>query len=163
MLPEIERLDIDLAEIQDIDARVIVKHKLEQALGYKEGQFIVEDTALYMEALNHVLPGPLIKWFMKAVGPEGLYDIAKGAGKYGAQGRAIFGYARSPQDIHFFEGSIAGKIVPPTSDSGFGWDPVFRPDGFDKSFAEMSLEEKNAISHRGLAIKKLKDFLESGV
>ena len=42
----------------------------------------------------------------------------------------------------------------------FGWDPVFMPDGFDKTFAEISAEEKNAVSHRGRALLLVKDFLE---
>lgn len=61
-----------------------------------------------------------------------------------------------------FEGIVNGRI---TSDlhgsNGFGYDPVFMPDGFSKTFAEMSLEEKNSISHRKIALKKLLDFLET--
>ena len=45
--------------------------------------------------------------------------------------------------------------------NGFGYDPVFMPDGFSKTFAEMSAEEKNSISHRKIALKKLLDFLET--
>lgn len=59
-----------------------------------------------------------------------------------------------------FEGVVEGRItVTPRGDKGFGYDPVFRPDGFDRTFAEMELEEKNRISHRGMAIKALTDYL----
>lgn len=59
-----------------------------------------------------------------------------------------------------FEGSVDGKISESLSgESGFGYDPVFVPDGFDLSFAEMSAEEKNKISHRGRAMKKLGEYL----
>ncbi len=60
----------------------------------------------------------------------------------------------------FFEGRIDGTIIEtPRGAAGFGYDPVFVPDGYDKTFAEMDESEKNRISHRGLAISKLLDFL----
>ena len=63
---------------------------------------------------------------------------------------------------YLFDGIINGKIaIEKQGDKGFGYDPIFIPDGFDKSFAEMPLEEKNKISHRALAIKKIADFLNS--
>jgi XTP/dITP diphosphohydrolase len=61
---------------------------------------------------------------------------------------------------HFFEGTVAGTIRTELSGSeGFGYDPIFQPDGFDITFAEMTLAQKNAISHRGRAVEKLIDFL----
>jgi XTP/dITP diphosphohydrolase len=61
-----------------------------------------------------------------------------------------------------FEGTVNGLILEEKSGkSGFGYDPVFVPDGFDKTFAELSITEKNLISHRGKAIQKLKAFLEN--
>jgi XTP/dITP diphosphohydrolase len=60
-----------------------------------------------------------------------------------------------------FEGSVEGSILSERRGaSGFGYDPVFLPDGHVKTFAEMSLEEKNRISHRALALQKMIDFLE---
>ncbi|MGL5233977.1 MAG: RdgB/HAM1 family non-canonical purine NTP pyrophosphatase [Empedobacter falsenii] len=61
---------------------------------------------------------------------------------------------------YFFEGRVNGTIATEImGDNGFGYDPIFIPDGFSKSFAQMSPEEKNAISHRGKAVEKLNDFL----
>ena len=63
-------------------------------------------------------------------------------------------------ECYFFEGIIKGKIaLTPTGESGFGYDPVFIPEGYDRSFAELTSEEKNSISHRALAVKKLNDYL----
>jgi len=63
---------------------------------------------------------------------------------------------------YIFEGSVNGKIAEiPMGTEGFGYDPVFVPDGDVRSFAQMSLEEKNAFSHRSEAVKKLKTFLEA--
>lgn len=61
---------------------------------------------------------------------------------------------------YFFEGRVNGTIATEImGDNGFGYDPIFIPNGFSKSFAQMSPEEKNAISHRGKAVEKLNDFL----
>lgn len=61
---------------------------------------------------------------------------------------------------YFFEGRVNGTIATEIrGNNGFGYDPIFIPDGFSKSFAQMTPEEKNAISHRGKAIGKLNDFL----
>lgn len=63
---------------------------------------------------------------------------------------------------YLFEGRVDGEILTaPQGIAGFGYDPVFRPEGFDKSFAEMTMEEKNNISHRGRATRKLCEFLKS--
>jgi len=60
-----------------------------------------------------------------------------------------------------FEGICEGYILEEKHGSeGFGYDPIFKPAGFDKTFAEMSLAEKSEISHRGLAVKKLVEFLK---
>lgn len=66
------------------------------------------------------------------------------------------------EDTHFFEGRIDGQITEePSGSAGFGYDPVFRPDGYDVTFAEMSDDDKNAISHRGRATRQLIDYLNS--
>lgn len=62
---------------------------------------------------------------------------------------------------HFFEGEIKGQIIhEKRGEKGFGYDPIFMPDGYDRTFAEMTAEEKNAISHRKIALSKLAEFLE---
>lgn len=62
---------------------------------------------------------------------------------------------------HFFEGTIEGKIISNRKgEKGFGYDPIFIPNGYDKTFAEMTAEEKNAISHRAIAVAKMADFLK---
>lgn len=60
-----------------------------------------------------------------------------------------------------FVGRCSGVIVPPRGDSGFGWDPIFQPDGKETTFAEMREDEKNEISHRSKALLSFREYLEN--
>ena len=158
ILGDVEQLDLDLPEIQEIDAHEIIRNKLEVARTHQQGAFIVEDTSLYFIALNG-LPGPLIKWFLKTVGNEGLFKMAESLGDFGAEARTIVGYSDGSGEVKFAEGIVKGKIVSPRGETNFGWDPIFQPEGYEQTFAEMSQEEKNKISMRRLALEKLQEFL----
>ncbi len=61
----------------------------------------------------------------------------------------------------YFEGKVEGDLLrEPRGSNGFGYDPIFRPQGDARSYAELSADEKNAVSHRGLAIRQLQEFLQ---
>ncbi|MCF8257094.1 MAG: RdgB/HAM1 family non-canonical purine NTP pyrophosphatase [Flavobacteriales bacterium] len=63
---------------------------------------------------------------------------------------------------YFFDGEVNGELLTErVGGKGFGYDPVFRPEGFHETFAQMSLDQKNTISHRGIAVQRLVDFLVS--
>lgn len=160
LLPEIEQLDIDLPEIQELDPKIIIKTKLKEALAHHPGEFIVEDTSLYLDCLND-LPGPLIKWFLQTLGTRGLWELTKKFNNFQAEAKTIIGYANTKNDIHFFAGSVCGTIVEPKTTSSFGWDPIFRPHGASRVFAAMTKEEKNGLSMRGKTVEKLKNFLKN--
>ncbi len=159
ILGKVEALDIDLPEIQELDAHKIIQAKLEEAQKHQAGEFIVEDTSLYFEAMDG-LPGPLIKWFMKTVGNDGLYKISEAFGNFNAEAKTIIGYSDADGKVEFFEGSIKGAIVSPRGE-GFGWDPIFQPEGYSKTFGELSAEEKNSFSMRKIATEKLKEHLKN--
>ena len=85
----------------------------------------------------------------------------EGAADRRARFRTVIALLLDGQEYRF-EGVVEGRIIDrETGGEGFGYDPLFVPDGFDKTFAEMSAEEKNAVSHRGRAVRKLADFLLS--
>ncbi len=156
---EVEQKKIDLVEIQSLDPKEIIEHKLKEAQNFVKGEFFVEDVSVYLDAMNS-FPGPLIKWLLGAVLREGIYDICKAKNNFGARAIAIIGYFNGKEN-RFFQGEIKGKVVFPRGESNFGWDPIFQPDGHEKTFAEMTKKEKNKISHRGIAVKKFKEFLEA--
>lgn len=159
VLGDIEMLPIDLPEIQDLDPHAIIKAKLQAAFEHHQGPMIVDDVGVYLDCLDG-FPGPLIKWYLKALGTEKIVQICEKLGNTRATIKAIVGYANNPNEIRFFEGEVHGKIVMPRGDKGFGFDPIFLPDGYSETYSEMSPETKNQISHRGLALKKLKLYLD---
>lgn len=82
-----------------------------------------------------------------------------------AYAQCIFSFHKndgSTEKPRVFVGRCPGTIVEARGETRFGWDPIFQPDGFDKTFAEISAEEKNAISHRYKALCALREFLRNG-
>ncbi|NCN86842.1 non-canonical purine NTP pyrophosphatase [archaeon] len=161
LLPYVKQMNLGLPEIQENNSKKIIEEKLKTAHKlYPNLEFIVDDTSLYFDALNG-LPGPLIKWFLEKNSLKELYNICDKLKNYNAQAKTIIGYKTKEGKHYFFEGLIEGKIVSPTIDNYFSWDAIFKPNGYELSFAEMTLEEKNKISMRKKAIEKLKEFLEN--
>lgn len=86
--------------------------------------------------------------------------LMKGVENREARFRTVVALIRGGK-TDYFEGKIEGRIAEiPTGNAGFGYDPIFVPEGYSESFAELSLDEKNKISHRARAVQKLADFLK---
>ncbi len=122
-----------------------------------------DDTGLEVEALNGE-PGV---YSARYAGEENdaakntakLLRELKGTSNRKAQFRTVISLIQDGKEFQF-EGIVKGKITTEKSGAkGFGYDPVFIPDGYTQTFAEMSIEEKNIISHRAIASRKLADFL----
>jgi inosine triphosphate pyrophosphatase len=160
IIPELEQLQLNLPEIQEIDAHKIVATKLKVAMEYHKGPLMVEDTSLYLECLGG-LPGPLVKWFEQTMHAEGIAKMAIALGDARATARTLIGYADERGNIHFFEGMIEGTLVLPRVPTDFGWNNIFMPNGYDLTFEEISKEEKNKISMRGIAARNLKAYLDA--
>ena len=152
----VEGVEMDLPEIQSLDPQEIITEKLNEAVKEKEGEYFVEDTALYLDCLNG-FPGPLIKWFLERLGNKGIYSLVSKYENHNVVAKTVIGYSNG-KDIHFFVGEIKGKIVAPRGETTFGWDPIFEVNG--KTFAEISAFEKNKISMRKNALMKFKEFLD---
>eukprot|EP00672_Neobodo_designis_P019070 CAMPEP_0174828270 /NCGR_PEP_ID=MMETSP1114-20130205/1228_1 /TAXON_ID=312471 /ORGANISM="Neobodo designis, Strain CCAP 1951/1" /LENGTH=204 /DNA_ID=CAMNT_0016061983 /DNA_START=53 /DNA_END=667 /DNA_ORIENTATION=+ len=154
----VDAVKVDLPELQG-DPLEVAKEKAVTAFATLQRPCMVEDTSLCFHALND-LPGPYIKWFLDKCGHEGLNKMLDGFEDRGAHAMCIFTVAESADkaDVKCYVGRCEGTIVRPRGPGGFGWDPVFCPkEGPEgKTFAEMSADEKNAISHRKRALDALK-------
>ncbi|MGM5481938.1 MAG: RdgB/HAM1 family non-canonical purine NTP pyrophosphatase [Nanobdellota archaeon] len=149
--------NLNLVEIQG-SSDEIIKRKLADAKHAFGGGVFVEDTALVLDSLKG-LPGPYIKDFLKNISLEGLYKLANIYNNPKAIAQCFVGYIDKSGTTHIFKGETKGTIVKPRVKSNFGWDPIFLPDGFEKTFSEMSSNEKNMVSHRKKAFEKFRDFL----
>ena len=154
IIPELEHLKLDLDEIQSLDPREVIEHKLAQAASQHDGEFIVEDTSLQLTCLQG-LPGTFVKWFEQTIGIDGLAALAMKHEDRSAIAHVTIGYRNAAGEIHYFTGELEGDIVPPRGANKFGWNTIFQPVGERRTFAEMTIEEKNHISMRAIAARKL--------
>jgi inosine triphosphate pyrophosphatase len=151
---------LDLPEIQG-EAEEIARDKCQRAVDIIQGPVVIEDTSIGFDALNG-LPGPYIKWFLEKIGINGLVQMLNGFENKGATGRCICAYCPGPgQEIKLFIGDSHGTIVEPRGSRLFGFDPIFQPDGYDQTYGELPTEVKNDISHRSMAFKKFRTYLET--
>ncbi|KJH50833.1 non-canonical purine NTP pyrophosphatase, RdgB/HAM1 family [Dictyocaulus viviparus] len=139
----------------------VAERKAKEAAKHVKGPVLVEDTSLCFNALGG-LPGVYVKWFLKKLGPSGLYQMLAGFDDKSAYAQCIFAFTEGEeQPVHIFRGRCLGNIVYPRGTTDFGWDPCFQPQGFLETFAEMSKETKNKISHRAKALELVKKFFEN--
>jgi len=153
---DVENIHIDLPELQGEPKDIIVE-KARLAATHIQGPFFVEDVSVCLDALNG-LPGPYIKDFLKKLGAKGVYDLVANYNNCSAKAICSIAYYKD-EEIKVFEGVIKGDIVSPRGKNHFGFDPIFQPEGSRKTFAEMTPGEKNSISHRRIALKKLNLYL----
>jgi len=166
VLPEVQGWDFDLPEIQHTDARRVIEAKLLEAARLSQHpRLLVEDTSLYLDAF-HGLPGPLTKWFIQpdSLGLEDLAQLALKRGQSGAQATTWLGLLERQANgiqLRFFSGTVPGEVVLPQGSGGFGWDPIFRPQGASQTFAQMDASTKQRHSMRSLALQALQSALQA--
>ena len=154
---------LDIPEIQSMRLEEIGEFKTKTALSIADeveqyDAVMTDDTALSCAALNG-LPGPLIKWFLESIGADGLHNLVKDKNDECTAGCLLtIGLTKTSELVQFL-GQAHGKIVASRGNSGFGWDKIFLPQGHQRTYGQMSPEEKNIISHRALAVQKLRSWI----
>lgn len=162
-----EGVALDLPEIQSLDLREVLRAKGAEAWRRLERPLVVEETGFEIDAFGG-FPGPLVKWMLEAMGPEGMARAALALAERtaeregvppGAAARCMVLYRDGEREV-VGEGVARGILVlPPRGDGGFGWDPVFVPDGEERTFGELTGPEKDRIGHRGKAWRDLRKKL----
>lgn len=141
----------ELTEVQALDVADVVTRKAEEAYAKIGTPVLVDDTGLTLHAWNG-LPGALVKWFLDTVGTHGILQMAAGVNDRSATVTTALGYADAT-GVQVYAGTVHGQLsTTERGDSGFGYDCIFIPDGSNQTFAEMTPQHKNAISHRRRAV-----------
>lgn len=158
----VEHVALDLPEIQALAVQEVVRAKVLTAFARVGRPVVVEDTGLYVDALRG-LPGALVRWFLGTIGAAGICDLIPPEADRAAHARTAVAFCAG-EEVEIFVGETAGTIaLAPSGANGFGWDPIFRPLGAARTFAEMTMAEKMTSSMRRRALEQLRDRLASSV
>ncbi len=145
-------VEVELVEPQADSLREIVRAKVRQAYLAVKKPVIADDSGLFIPALRG-FPGPYSSFVMKTVGNEGILRLLEGKDR-GAEFVCAAGYFDGREEV-VVEGKVAGKIADSVRGrGGFGFDPIFIPCGYEKTFAE-DPETKQKLSHRAVAFTSL--------
>lgn len=146
-------------EIQSDSFEEIVLSAIETALKEYAFSIIVEDAGLLVKELNN-FPGPYSSYVFNTIGNRGIIKLLKGSKEREAEFRSVVAFGNPKCQCICFTGSVSGYISNTERGThGFGFDPIFIPfEGDGKTLSEMTIEEKNLISHRSISLKKFANW-----
>lgn len=155
-------LRVKTLEVQSDSLEEIAKASVMEAFRKCNLPVIVEDAGLFVEALNG-FPGPYAAYVYKTIGNKGLLQLMeKIENRRAVFQSAIAYYSADLKSPICFKGEVVGEITRKertvNNSSGFGFDPVFQPVNITKTFAEMTIKEKNKYSHRAKALRKFAEW-----
>ena len=156
----VQHQKLEVHEIQSLNLEEVAIHKAQEAYKIVHSPVMVEDTSLVFNALGS-LPGTLVKWFLNALGNDGLARLLHGYNERFATARACFALY-DETGVQTFMGEMEGTIaLEPKGERGFGWDPIFIPKGYTETWGEMSADTQKETSMRKIALTKLQAYLEN--
>ena len=161
--------DMKLSEPEETEDSFEGNALIKARAAYKETGYpaLADDSGLCVNALNGAPGVYSARW----AGPEKNFETAMnfldtklaGMTDRSAHFKTVLAYIDEKGAAHIFEGQVDGNLIwPPSGEKGFGYDPIFVPEGERRTFAEMERHEKQAMSHRGKALLKFLDFLRDG-
>lgn len=158
----VERVDVELLEIQETSLEKIARFKLGHAPPTKSPLF-AEDTGLFVQGLKN-FPGPYAAFVFKTLSYPGILKLMEGLEDRTAYFESVIAYRDLEGEVHSFVGRADGWIAQQASGTQWGFDPIFVPDHPElnpdhQTFAVMGAEVKNQISHRARALAALRDYL----
>jgi XTP/dITP diphosphohydrolase len=155
---DLETLSLELPEVQALDPSDVVEAKVRAAYAALSRPVLVEDSGLAVHAWGG-FPGALVKWLEQSAGVAAIPRMLQPFPDRSATARCAIAYFDGAELVAA-AGQTRGVIVSaPRGEGGFGWDRVFSPEGSDRTFAEMTGEEKDRLSHRRRAWEALAERL----
>lgn len=154
-------LRVKALEIQNDSLSEIARASVIDAFKRCHLPVIVEDAGLFVDALKG-FPGPYAAYAYKTISNPGLLKLMEGVKDRKAVFQSVIAYYDGQSAPMCFEGQATGRIacdeIWGKGKSGFGFDPIFQPSGSAKTFAEMTIIEKNVFSHRAKAVRKFAEW-----
>lgn len=152
---------LDLPELQANDITTVVHHKATAAFTHIKEPVIVDDVGFYVSAWNG-FPGPLIKWLLQSGGSDLILNMLLHEKDRKAEFVSAIGF-HDGKRIHTFIGKVSGTITdrPRSTRKAPELETIFVPDGYQKTYAEMTVKEKSTLSHRKRSLELLKKHLLS--
>ncbi len=155
---ELYQVDLNKREIQSENVGEIALNAAINAYSKIRSPLIVDDTGLFIEALKG-FPGPYAEFVYRTIGLDGILKLMLDETNRRAYFETAVAIVYPPWEKVFVE-RVHGRIsLRPMGTNGFGYDPIFIPHGQKKTYAEMSIEEKNMYSHRGRAMRRAAKWL----
>ena len=145
-----------LEEIQSNDLNDIAEKKAIIAYDLIQKPVIIEDDGLFINSLNG-FPGPYSSYAYDTIGNKGIMDLLENSQVRDAKFVSIIAYCDNDYGVKLFESSIPGKISSVIEKGGWGYDPIFIPDGESKTYANVF--DKDKFSHRSASLKKFSNWL----
>jgi XTP/dITP diphosphohydrolase len=157
---DVQGSGLEIDEIQSLDPETVAIKKAASYFQELEKPILVEDVSLTFEALEK-LPGTYINDFYKVLGNQGLVNLLERENNRKARAQTTLVFVDQNGKSHIFTGIVGGEIAgEPRGTNGFGWDPIFIPEGETRTFGEMTEMEKAKYSMRAMAMAKFKEWLE---
>lgn len=154
LMPGLKQADVGVPEIQADSVEEVARFSIEEAYKQLGKPCFVEDAGLFIDALSG-FPGVYSHYVQDTIGNRGVLKLMEGARERGAHFEACIAY-HDGEDVHIFKGRVNGTIAHEgKGENGFGFDPIFIPEGHARTFAEDSAY-KQQVSHR---VKALREFL----
>ena len=155
---QIRQLKRAKVEIQDSSLEKIARHAIKTASVNHLGLLLVEDSGLFIDALRG-FPGPFSSYVYKTIGLNGILGLMHGQRKRNAYFQTSIAVASAKVPPRVFTGTVRGSVSREIrGTAGFGYDPIFIPEGFRETFGQTKAEFKNKTSHRARAFLKFANW-----
>jgi XTP/dITP diphosphohydrolase len=150
---DFETTSIEKYEIRSDNIEEIAREAAKVAYETLQNPVVVDDTGFFVDALNG-FPGSFAGIVLNFIGFEGILQLMTDKAHRASVFKTAVGYSDG-QHLESFVGSMSGSVARESAGvGGFGYDPIFIPDGYSKTYAELTFDEKVSISHRTSAFEK---------
>ncbi len=158
----IDHIKLKIYEVQSDTVEEIAKLSSIEATKICKKPILVEDSGLFINALNG-FPGPYSSYVQNKIGNNGILKLMEGINNRNAIFKSVIGFCEPKSSPLVFVGEVKGRISLKERGKEWAFDPIFVPDQFDMTYAEMLPENKNKISHRRKALERFALWFKNNI